>query len=93
MPTFELAHIRERTVNGQYIDFAVFNANSADHTDSGRSNVLTELTMRARGAGLNVDASALAYEENGRTRFYGSKNVVDYLANSGLPRWNRTLSY
>jgi L-amino acid N-acyltransferase YncA len=93
MPTIELAHIRERTVNGYYIDFAVFNANAANHTDTGRSRLLSELAMRARNAGLKVDAAALAYEENGEIRFYGSKNVVNWLSESGVPFWNKTLSY
>lgn len=93
MPTIELAHIRERTVNGGHIDFAVFNADAASNTDEGRSRLLAQLTMRARNAGLRVNASALAYEEFGRIKFYGSRNVVDYLAKSGLPHWNRTLTY
>jgi hypothetical protein len=93
MPQIELAHIRERTVNGQYIDFAVLNANAADRTDSARNRLLSELSMRARNAGLKVDAAALAYEENGRVRFYGSKNVVEYLSRGGVPHWNKTLNY
>ena len=93
MPQVELAHLRERTVNGGYIDFAVFNANAANNTDQGRSRLLSELIMRARSAGLKVDAGALAYEQHGEIRFYGDRNVVDYLVNSGLPNWNQTLTY
>lgn len=43
--------------------------------------------MRARRVGLKVDQSALVYEENGQIQFYGSRNLVDYLAEAGVPTW------
>jgi hypothetical protein len=81
------AHLRERSANGGYIDFAVFDANANSGRDDDRADLLFDLTMRARSLGLKIDVSALAYNENGRTRFYGDKNVVDYLAKGGVPRW------
>ncbi len=74
------AHLRERSTTGGYIDFAVFQANSTDGTDSGRDDVLHNLTMQARRNGLKIDQSALAYVENGRMRYYGNPNLVNYLA-------------
>lgn len=79
-----LAHIRERSTSGGYIDFAVFDARS---TSGDNATLLAQLTAKARVSGLKIDQSALAYSQNGRIKFYGSKNLVDYLARSGLPRW------
>lgn len=86
-----LAHLRERLTSGGYIDFAVFDANATNDTDSGRDRVLQQLISGARAAGLKVDAAALAYEQYGRIRFYGARNIVEYLAGSGLPRWTHTI--
>jgi hypothetical protein len=81
------AHIRERSTSGGYIDFAVFDANASSGRDEDRATLLYELTRSARGLGLKVDVSALAYSEHGRIRFYGDESVVDYLSKSGVPRW------
>ena len=81
------AHIRENSTTGGWIDFAVFGARSTSRSQSSDSEVLVDLTTRARRAGHKIDQSALAYEENGRLRFYGSKNLVDHLSRTGLPRW------
>lgn len=85
------AHLRERSTTGGDINFIVFEANATSGTDSGRSEVLHDLTMRARRQGLRVDQSALAYSEHGRIRFYGSRNLVDYLAKRGVPRWTHSM--
>jgi hypothetical protein len=81
------AHLRERSTNGGFVDFAVFDANSTDGSDAGRANVLADLTMKARGMGLKVDVSALIYEDYGQPRTYGDRIVVDYLSHSGVPQW------
>jgi hypothetical protein len=86
-----LAHIRERSTVGGWIDFAVFEARSTSLTQEANAAVLTNLTMKARHAGLKVDQAALAFEENGRLRFYGSKNLVNYLSRRGLPRWTHSI--
>lgn len=85
------AHIRERSTTGGWIDFAVFGARSASRSQSSDSEVLADLTIRARRAGYKIDQSALAYEENGGLSFYGTKNLVDHLSRTGLPRWTHWL--
>ncbi len=85
------AHLRERATNGGYIDFAVFEAKSNNGTDSANAGVLEQLTNRARMAGHKIDQSALAFMQNGHIRFYGTKNLVDYLSNAGVPRWTHTI--
>lgn len=86
-----LAHIRARAANGGYIDFAVFDARSSGGGETANSQLLAQLTSRAEASGLKVDQSALAYNENGRIRFFGSKNLVDHLAKIGLPNWTHTI--
>ena len=87
-----IAHLRERATNGGDINFAVFEARANSSTDSSRSAVLADLTARARNSGLRVDQSALAFTENGRIKYFGSKNLVDYLSRSWIPHWTHTLS-
>ena len=82
----QMAHLR-----AQGIDFAVFAADAANHTDTGRQALLAELVAKARGNRLRVDKAALAYEEAGRTRFFGTPDLVKYLASRGIPRWTHTL--
>ncbi len=86
-----LAHIRERSTTGGYIDFAVFDAKPTSNTNSAKAEVLNQLTQSARGSGLKVDQSALAYTQNGRTQFYGSQNLVDHLSANGVPRWTHNI--
>lgn len=89
----EFAHIRERATNGSFIDFAVFNADATSKNDRDRSSLLRDLTMRARLQGLKVDKSALAFEEYDRVKFYGTPDLVDYLARNGVPCWTHTLTF
>lgn len=86
------AHLRAPASNGGNINFAVFEARANSNTNEARSTVLADLTMRAKRSGLQVDQSALAFSENGRTKFYGSKGLVDYLSLRGVPRWTHRLS-
>lgn len=81
------AHLQERASNGGIIDFVVFEANANNGLDSGRAEVLNNLTERTRLRGLKIDQSALAFYENGRNRFYGSRNLVAYLGQVGVPQW------
>jgi hypothetical protein len=85
------AHLRERSTTGGFIDFAVFEANSNSGTDSGRAEVLGDLTMRARRQGLKIDVSALIFAEHGQQRTYGDRVVVDYLSGMGVPHWTHYL--
>lgn len=77
-----LAHLQD-----QGIHFAVFAADAVNHTDSGRANVLADLTHKARQTGLRVDKSALAFTQNGHPTYYGTPDLVQYLARWGVPRW------
>lgn len=81
-----VAHIHE-----QGIDFAVFDADARVGTNGARGALLAQLTQRARAAGLNVDKAALAYPRGGRIEFYGTPDLVRFLASSGLPRWTHTI--
>ena len=86
------AHLRERSTGGGDINFAVFEANSTSNTENARSQTLADLTHRARASGLRVDQSALAYTEHGRIKFFGDKNLVQYLARGWNPHWTHTLT-
>lgn len=85
------AHLRERSTSGGWIDFAVFEARAANGKEAANSEVLARLTAKARGAGQRIDQSALAFQENGRIKFFGDKKLVEYLSKSGVPRWTHTI--
>lgn len=87
----DLAHLRERSTSGSPIDFAVFAARSNSGGQADNDHLLMQLTFKARAAGLKVDQAALVYRENGRTKFFGSKNLVDYLSKRGVPRWTHKI--
>lgn len=87
----KLAHLRERSTSGDWINFAVFEAKSTSGTDSGNNTLLFQLEREARAAGLRVDQSALAFMQNGRIQFYGDKNLVNYLSRIGVPQWTHTI--
>lgn len=86
-----VAHLRERSTSGGWIDFSVFDAKSSSGGNSANDALLEQLTQRARTAGLKIDQSALAYRQGGRTRYFGSKNLVGYLSRSGVPRWTHKI--
>lgn len=83
-----LAHIRERSTTGSWINFVVFDAKS---TTNNNTQLLSQLTASARASGLKVDQSAIAYTEHNRLKFFGSKNLVQYLSKRGLPSWTHTV--
>jgi hypothetical protein len=89
MKKINLAHIRERSTIGGWINFVVFDAKS---TTGNNEKLLTQLTSQARANGLKVDKSALAYTKNGHLEFYGTKDLVQYLSKSGLPQWTHSIS-
>lgn len=83
-----MAHLRKQGIN-----FAVFDADSRCHTKSGRAKVLADLTVRARASGLKVEKSALAYVSGGRPEFFGTPDLVRFLASlGGVPAWTHTLN-
>lgn len=81
-----LAHLQTQGIN-----FAVFAADATGHTDAARGDLLADLTRRARAAGLRINKAALAYAEGSRTMYYGTPDLVRYLANTGVTRWTHTL--
>lgn len=83
----EMAHLRD-----QGIDFAVFNAEATSRSNSDRQSLLGRLVAEARRSGLKVDKAALAFDEFGRTKFFGTPDLVNYLVSQGgVPRWTHTL--
>ena len=82
----EMAHLRT-----QGIDFAVFAADANDHTNAGRQQLLGQLVAQARRNNLRVDKAALAFDEAGRTKFFGTPDLVRYLSSRGVPRWTHML--
>jgi ethanolamine ammonia-lyase small subunit len=86
------AHLRERSTSGGWIDFAVFDARSSSGTNADNAQLLQQLTAKARMNGLKIDQSALAFDEAGRIKFYGSEKLVKYLADSGVPAWTHALN-
>jgi hypothetical protein len=84
--TIEFAHLRH-----QGIDFAVFAADARSATNRARSQLLGELVVAARRQGLKIDKAALAFRSGGRTEFYGTRDLVEFLSHIGVPRWTHTL--
>lgn len=84
--TVNVAYVKE-----QGITFLVFDADHPSRIDRNRGALLADLTARARLAGMPASKSALAFMENGHLKFYGTPDLVQFLANSGLPSWNFTL--
>lgn len=80
------AHLRERAQSGGWVNFCVFDARSSSGSSSDNSQLLAQLTARAR-ATLRVDQSALAFTASGRLQFFGSPPLVDFLSRNQLPGW------
>ena len=76
----------------QGIDFVVADADATSRMSSDRDAVLGRVWSAARRAGLKVDKAALVFVENGRPKFYGTPDIVRFLASHGVPRWTHTLA-
>lgn len=72
---------------GGWINFAVFDARSASGSSSDNSELLAQLTMKARTSALRIDQAALAFMAGGRLQFFGSTPLVQHLSKHGLPQW------
>jgi hypothetical protein len=57
-----------------------------------RSQLLGELTFEAQRRGLRVEKAALVYKRGGRVEFWGTPDLVRFLANMGVPRWTHVLT-
>jgi hypothetical protein len=84
----KMAHLRERSTTGEWINFAIFDAKS---TTGNNAELLHQLTMAARANGLQVDQSALSFQSGRRIQFYGDKNLVSYLSKGWIPPWTHTV--
>ncbi len=83
----DMAHLRV-----QGISFAVFAAEANNRTNTGRQELLGQLIAKARRNNMRVDKAALAFQESGRTTFFGTPDLVKYLsARGGVPTWTHTL--
>lgn len=87
-----MAHLRERSTAGGYVDFAVFEARSQSGTNADNATLLQQLIHHAMRAGHKVDKAALAFMQNGQLRYFGTPDLVKYLSQRGLPRWTHKLS-
>lgn len=87
----KFAHLRERSVSGSWVNFAVFDAHSTSGANSDNAKVLVRLTAQARHAGFRVDQAALVFGDGGRAKFYGTKTLVEYLSRMGVPRWTHVM--
>lgn len=85
-------HIEMAHLQTQGLSFAVFNADSRCNSDGDRGRLLRQLVESARRQGLRVDKAALAFSEFGRTKYYGTPDLVQFLASRGVPRWTHTIS-
>ncbi|HHN8405663.1 TPA: hypothetical protein ACRRX0_000349 [Morganella morganii] len=85
-----LAHLRERAVDGSWVNFAVFEAKS---TSGNNSELLWQLTNKARTGGLCIDQSALVFMSCGKVRFYGDQKLVNYLAKNWQTFWTHQIDY
>jgi hypothetical protein len=86
-----MAHLRDRSSSGIWINFVVFDARSNSGTHSDNNDLLSRLTLKARASGLLVDQAALVYTRNGRIEFFGSRPLVNYLSSRGLPKWTHKI--
>ena len=82
----EMAHLRDQGIN-----FAVFAADANDRTNRGRQELLGQLVAKARRNNMRVDKAALAFQESGRTTFFGTPDLVKHLSSRGVPTWTHTL--
>ena len=87
-----LGHFRQQTSEGDFIDFAVFDAKSQSGTEEDNNAILNRLVKIAvEEKNLKIDRAALIFEKDGEKVFYGSTDLVQYLSRVGFPKWTHTL--
>jgi hypothetical protein len=83
----DMAHLQ-----AQGISFALFAADANNRTNGARQVLLGQLVAKARRSGLRVDKATLAFQESGRTTFFGTPDLVKYLSSrGGVSTWTHTL--
>jgi hypothetical protein len=91
MMKINMAHFRQETSNGDFMDFAIFDAKSESGTESDNLKLLNDLTDNARANKFKVDQAVLFYKEGDELRFYGSTDLAKYLAKVGFPKWTHEI--
>ena len=84
--TINVAHLRT-----QGIDFVVADADATTGLESDRNALLSRIVTIARRSGLKVQKAALAFSDGGRLTYFGTPDLVKFLAENGVPRWTHTL--
>lgn len=88
----QLAHFRQQTATGQFIDFAIFDARTESGSESDNLELLNGLVNKAiELEKLKIDQAALMFKRDGEIRFYGSTDLVNYISKVGFPKWTHTL--
>ena len=82
----QMAHLRDQGIN-----FAIFAADAANHTDTGRQALLAELVAKARGNRLRVDKAALAYRRQAAPDSSAPRISSNTWRRAASRRWTHTL--
>ncbi len=86
-----MAHFRQETSNGDFMDFAIFDAKSESGTENDNLKLLNDLSQHARLNKLKVDQAVLVFKVDEQIRFYGSTELAKYLAKVGFPKWTHEI--
>ena len=78
-------------VNIQGVNCAIFDAKPLSATEDAHEELLADLVVRARANDLRVEKAALAYREGSGIKYWGHKDLAQYLSRSGPPRWTHYL--
>lgn len=87
-----LAHYRQKTATGDYVNFAIFDAVAESDSEKDKLellNGLVKLTIELKK--LKIDQAVIAFYKDDELRLYGSNDLIKYLSRSGLPEWTHTL--
>ena len=84
--------VLQEQVSDRLSNNVVFQAGAPSSLESEQMELLRQLMMHVRRKGLNVHQAALAFEEEGELKFFGSRNLVDHLSENGLPGWTHSLT-
>jgi len=86
-----MAHFRQETSNGDFMDFAIFDAKSESGSESDNLKLLHDLTNNARSNKFKVDQAVLVFKVDDEIRFYGSTELAKYLSKVGFPKWTHQI--
>jgi len=86
-----MAHFRQETSNGDFMDFAIFDARSESGSEADNLTLLNELSENARKNNFKVDQAVLVFKIDDEIRFYGSTELAKYLSKVGFPKWTHQI--